>query len=130
MMKTIKWFGAFAMLGASIVAAVPARALTCWTPSLITPINYQSSRDSYLDCFGSSNLHAEASGSRLINNITRKWTVKATVHNGDQATVWGYDSNRNFISYCFAQRNGVGSAQSAVCSATPFFIQLEAWDNT
>jgi hypothetical protein len=127
-MKTIKWFGALTMLGASTVAAVPAWALTCWTPSMITPINYVRASKAYLDCFGFSNLHAEATGSLNTNSVTHKRSVGVTVHSGDQATAWGYDANRNFTG-CMAQRNGVGTTTSAVCSVFPVFIQLEAWDN-
>jgi hypothetical protein len=121
-MKPIKWFGVLTLLGASTVAAVPAWALSCWTPSLLAPISYVPAIEgSYVDCNG-TNLHAEASVVKFGGS--RNITVSRI--SGDQAKAWGFDSNRNFIPGCFVESPGIANK---TCTADIKFFQLEATDN-
>ena len=125
-MKAIKWLGALTVLGASMISTAPASALNCWTPSLIQPINLVRGESGlYLNCTGTPNLRAEASGFR--GSGTNRKLLGVTVHNGDGARAQAYDNNRNPLN-CMVEKLGIGG-KWVTCSTDITFIALEAWDN-
>jgi len=126
-MKTIHWLGALMVLGTSAVVAVPASALTCWSPSGVTN-DFVSDLDSYLDCHGADNHHVEGEGRRGVGLNAK--VINAFVYSGSgtHTTTLGYDSSRNFIADCFITRTGNGFSVKQ-CSTNVAVIAVEVGDN-